>query len=237
MKNEIFKMYNQIAIGKNDICLKCKINEDLTLPLSIYHASENFSNLSNTVMFVGKNAVGSPGKISEDSLFMDATDFGKESIDLLEEYATRRAFYSYSHEIIKRHFGSYDMGKDYVALSNIIKCNNKSTQDATSYNMKNNCINDLGVIWKEVEILNPKRIIFYTARHYDEFIKNYEPKGYTEIIDVVDVDAECWMHRKYLDNNGIVIREILRTYHPERKNKEIFVNKICKWLEETKTNN
>lgn len=228
-------MYEQILIGKNDICLKCKANESLlTLPLSIYYSSENFNNLDNTIMFIGKNAVGSPGELSVNSLFMDATDFGSESIALKEEYSTRRAFYSYTHEIIKTHFGSFDIGKNYVALSNIVKCNNESTQDATSYSMKKCCIDDLAVIWKEVDILKPKRIIFYTARKYDEFIKNYKPKDCINIIDVVDNDFECWFHRKYIDINGKIICDILRTYHPERKNKENFVLKICKWLEETK---
>ncbi len=235
MKEEVFEIYKQISIGKNDICLNCRSKESkLTNPLSMYHIGKNFSNSKNTILFVGKNAYGEPGEIVENFLFLDSTDFGRDSLELKEEYSSRRAFYSYTNEIIKRHFGSYDNGENSVALTNIVKCNNQSIQDTTTFNTKKSCINDLGVIWKEIEVLKPKRIIFYTGRHYDEFIKNYKPKDCFEIIDIVDNHNECWFHRKYLNQSGIIICDILRTFHPQRKNKEHFVNKICNWLNDTK---
>ena len=59
------------------------------------------------------------------------------------------------------------------ALSNIVKCNDGSTTDNTTDEIRTNCMDKLGVIWKEVEILKPKRIVFFTGRNYDDFIDGH----------------------------------------------------------------
>lgn len=236
MKEELFKLYTEIKLGQNEICQSCIANEDyLTRPLSYYYAGKEFNNLNDTVLFVGKTAIGGDDFPLTNSLFSDATNFGELSLDLKEEYATRRAFYSYTNEIVKRYYGSYEIGKKFVALTNIIKCNSTSTQDETSYNVKAHCIDKLGIIWKEIEILKPKRVIFYTARHYDDFIDKYQPQNCSEVIEVVDNYEECWWHRKFLDINQNTICDFLRVYHPERKTKEDYVSKIVTWLNQTKT--
>ena len=100
--------------------------------------------------------------------------------------------------------------------------------------MKIHCIDKLQVIWKEIEILKPKRVIFYTARYYDDFIRKFKPNGCIEIVDVIDNYNDCWWHRKFLDDNGNIIFDFLRIYHPERKTKEDYVAKVVNWLKETK---
>jgi len=235
MKQELFKLYTDIKLGQNEICHSCISNEDsLTRPLSYYYADKEFNNFDDTVLFVGKTAIGGDDFPLTNLLFSDATNFGELSLDLKEEYATRRAFYSYTNEIIKRYYGSYEVGKKFIALTNIVKCNNTSTKDETSLNMKTHCIDKLQVIWKEIEILNPKRVIFYTARHYDDFIRKFKPTGCIKIVDIIDNYCDCWWHRKFLDNKGNIIFDFLRIYHPERKPKEDYVAKVVKWLKETK---
>jgi len=236
MKDTIFEMYKSISVGKNQICLECNNEGALGKPLSIYFIGENFKTSDDTILFVGKTAIGGEG-IGPfiDNLFTDGTEFGELSLDLKEEYATRRAFYSYTHDIVAQYYGSYENGKKHIALTNLVKCNNASTNDETPPSVKQCCINDLQVIWKEIEILQPKRIVFYTGRNYDDYIDNFEPLNYFECIDIVDDDPGCWWHRKFLDNNKNTICDFLRVFHPSRQGKEEFVSNVVDWLNETKT--
>jgi hypothetical protein len=237
MKDKIFEMYKSIKVGKNEICNICNAEGNMEIPLSIYFVGDKFHLQNDTILFVGKTAVGGEdiGPIVEDT-FTDATDFGKLSIDLEEAWSKRRAFYSYTNEVIKRYYGSYEDGKQYIALTNIVKCNNCSTKDQTTYKTKEHCINELKVFWKEVEILKPKKIIFYTGRDYDDFINSGEFK--CEEIYLND-KQNCWWHGKFIFNQSYSC-EFLRIYHPDYMRyiggnaKEEYISKVVAWLQQTK---
>lgn len=235
MKETIFEMYKSISIGQNTICEECNKEKELGLPLSLYFVGEKFQPSEDTIMFVGKNAIGGEG-IGQivDNIFIDSTNFGALSLGLEEEWSTRRAFYAYTNEIIKRYYGSYEFGKQFVALTNIIKCNNSSTNDQTSFNTKKFCIEELQVIWREVNVLQPKRIIFYTGRDYDEFIDEFRPSNYFNHIDIEDDETNCWWNRKFINEDSSTALEILRVFHPQRKIKEEYISKILDWLNQTK---
>ena len=99
MKDRIFEMYKSISVGNNQICSECNNEGALGKPVSIYFIGENFHRSDDTILFVGKTAVGGLG-IGPfiDNLFTDATAFGELSLDLKEVNAKRRAFYSYTSE-------------------------------------------------------------------------------------------------------------------------------------------
>ena len=101
MKEAIFEMYKNISIGKNEICMECKKEIELECPLSIYFIGENFSKGEDTILFVGKTAVGSGEGVGElvNDAFMNMTDFGEKSID---GSAHNSSFYSYTNDIIKK---------------------------------------------------------------------------------------------------------------------------------------
>lgn len=172
MKKAIFEMYGKISIGKNGICNKCNENEEKDRPLSFYFVGDKFKQGEDTILFAGKTAVGGNEFApeyqisSKDDPFSDATKFGEASLDLSEDNAKRRPFYNYTHATIEKYYGTYKDGKKYVALTNIVKCNNTTTNDTTAYHVKDYCINQLGVIWKEVELLSPKRVVFYTNKFH-----------------------------------------------------------------------
>jgi hypothetical protein len=242
MKEAIFEMYKRISVGKNDICKECNPNGLLEIPLSIYYVGKEFHSSDDTILFVGKTAVGGEGiGVVVDDTFTDATKFGEESLDLREEMSTRRAFYTYTNEIIKRYYGSYERGKQFVALTNIVKCNNGSTKDETTNEIKEHCCEQLKVIWNEVEILNPRRIIFYTGRWYDDWIDSYLPIGCfaDKKNNIEDDEKNCWWHKQFC-KEGRVILDILRTYHPDymwRKGGnagEEYISKVVAWLHQTK---
>jgi hypothetical protein len=117
MKDKIFEMYKSIKVGKNEICNICNAEGNMEIPLSIYFVGDKFHLQNDTILFVGKTAVGGEdiGPIVEDT-FTDATDFGKLSIDLEEAWSKRRAFYSYTNEVIKRYYGSYEDGKQNAII-------------------------------------------------------------------------------------------------------------------------
>jgi len=246
MKNDIFKMYQTISIGKNEICNVCNKNKTMEKPLSLYFVGNKFAEGNDTILFVGKTAVGGEDFEEEykgdfdNDLFTDSTKFGEKSLDLTEKWATSRPFYLYTNNIISDYYGSYEIGKEFVALTNIVKCNNTTTNDTTDYQIKENCINKLAVIWKEIEMLSPKRVVFYTNVYYDDFIDAYRPNNCTKIEDISDIRIEIgnkttpWWHRRFLDDRGNIITEFLRLGHPQMMNKMDYIKSVVNWLKITK---
>jgi hypothetical protein len=238
MKETIFEMYKNISVGRSAICQECNKDGELDFPLSIYFVGEKFHPSADTVLFVGKTAVGGEGigAFINDS-FYDTTDFGEKSLD---GNAHKSSFYSYTNEIIETYYGSYEEGKKFTALTNLVKCNNGSTKDETTYVIKEHCINHLKVIWREVEILKPKRIIFYTGRDYDDFIDAFIPDNFCSYNDIEDNEQECWWHRQFVNKDNITVCDILRVYHPDYMRyvggqaKENYISKIVDWLQRTK---
>ena len=246
MKKQVFKMYEDISIGINEVCTKCKEFDKLEKPLSLYYVGANFKVGADTVLFVGKTAVGGEnfevayqGDYKNDR-FTDATKFGEKSLDLTEPNATGRAFYNYTHSIIEEYYGSYEKGKSNVALTNLVKCNNTSTEDTVRYEVKECCIEELRVFWKEFEILSPKRVVFYTHDKYNKYIEAFMPKGCVSVEDVKKERVQIgkkdtpWWHRRYLDNQNRVICDFLILGHPQMMDKEEYVGKVAKWLNVTK---
>ena len=177
----------------------------------------------------------------EDDPFSDATKFGEASLDLKEADAKRRSFYHYTHAIIEKYYGAYENGKNYVALTNIVKCNNTTTNDTTPYEVKVYCINELRVIWKEIELLSPKRVVFYSHISYYNFIDEYLPKNCVKV-DIFQKENRTkigkkfmpWWHRRFLDENNKRICDFLILGHPQRLCKLDYVDAVVKWLNETK---
>ena len=242
MKDRIFEMYKSISVGNNQICSECNNEGALGKPVSIYFIGKNFHSSDDTILFVGKTAVGGldVGPFVDD-LFTDATAFGELSLDLKEKNAKTRAFYSYTNEIVTQYYGSFEIGKQFIALSNLVKCNNASTKDETSYHIMEHCINSLRVTWREIEILKPKRIIFYTGNtDYDDFIENFEPENYDDYFPIEGDRSGPWWHGRYVDENQVSICDILRINHPDRMRyiggnaKENYISKVVDWLHKTK---
>lgn len=239
-------MYQNISIGKNEICKKCNAENEMEIPLSFYFAGDKFEKGEDTILFVGKTAVGGANFEKEyqgdfkNDLFTDATKFGEKSLDLIEPYSTSRPFYNYTYHLIENYYGTYEKGKSYVALTNIVKCNNTTTNDTTFYHIKDFCINKLGVIWKEIQILSPKRVVFFTHEYYDDFIDAFIPENCVTVEEVSDKrivignKTTPWWHRRFLDEKNERICDFLRLGHPQMMDKLAYINAVVKWLNETK---
>jgi len=184
---------------------------------------------SHRIVFIGKTARGwnSPDELAQQG-FIDGTGMADQLI-----HGRSWPYWSYTNSILETVFGSLHSGWERIAFTNLVKCNNSDGADTTPRTCAAHCLDDLGVVWKELEILKPKNIIMYTGDHYDDFIERYS-LGY-EYQDKTRRDHRIpngkkmmlWWERHCVDRDGRRFR-ILRTAHPERQQKESFVCQIAR---------
>lgn len=237
MKQSIINMLLLDKIGLNEVCINCKAkNNMVTTPQTPYIISNNSTLTKDRIMFIGKVARGDGfGEMIEDNL-EDVTSFGEE---LLSDSAW--AYYAYTREIIERYYGDLDKAIEHISFANIMKCNNETTNDSTPWDAKICCIDKNQFIWKEINIIKPKRIIFYTHYYYDLFIENFRPLNYDSIKDITDknhrikigMKTSLYWHREFYDKDNNIICTFLRVSHPMLKNKNDFVQMIISWLLQT----
>jgi hypothetical protein len=235
----IFQMYSDIAIGKNEICADCirkAIGAPLSKPISFWTVGNKFTDDPFKVLFVGKTARGNPG-VDHGKGYLDARTVGTDLF-----FSSAWHYWSYTNEIVRRLYKSEAEGWQRIAFTNLVKCNNSSASDNTPPERMHNCLSRLGVFRREVEILKPKRIVFYTHWDYDEYIASFR---YGETYSDVTARSATrpngkraipWWHRQFY-SEGRVVMEFLRTSHPERKSKEEYVSDIVGWISKDKSSN
>jgi len=235
MINSIFNMYYEQQLGKNKICLDCKKiesekNDFFSDPISIWHVGDKFEDEKNKILFIGKTARGKDIEGVLRNGIRDVTELANKL------YKSSWAYWSYTREIVTQIFGDADNGWNNIAFTNAIKCNNSKTIDKTTIKMKDSCIRDLEILWREIEILKPNKIIFYTSWGLDDYIENYRiGVKYKDITTrghkiVVGKKTIPWWERRFYDEDGQEIMRFLRTAHPERKKKIDFVNAVVGFI-------
>jgi hypothetical protein len=234
---KILEKFKTEKIGENSICINCRRNCGIvTNALSPYLISENFDSTKKKIMFVGKVARGSGfGEKMETDYYENVLKKGEE---LLREEGWH--FFSYTREIIKLYFGDFETGIKSTSFTNLMKCNNDTDLDTTPYQAKVYCINQNQFIWKEIEIIEPQKIIFYTHNQYDDFIDNFKPKNsfrqedYLNRNHSITIGAKYSLHwhRKFYNEDNKVIMEFLRVSHPNRMKKQPYIKMILDWLNE-----
>ena len=233
-------MYRKIKIGKNDICLKCreenkKESSNLSTPLSYWIVGEKFHEDPHKILFVGKTARGNEEEIGAviDGLFRDGTQTGEE---LFREKGW--AYWKYTRDIVLKNYENVDDPLKHIAFTNLIKCNNSDTVDRTLFSTKHFCLDELQVFWKELEIIDPKKVIFYTGWEYDNFISDHLCNLRLNFEDItnryykVEIGKKQmpWWHRIIYDDGSNEKWEFLRIGHPERMKEEDYVNKVYEWI-------
>lgn len=239
--HDVHCMYEKIEIGRNDICKNCKPKNKN--PLAIWQVGSKFANDKHKIFFIGKTGRGDWGEVNK-SGFVYATATDAKNRFLKSSYH----YWKYTRDIASKLYGSPEESWDRIAFSNIIKCTDTDTVDKTENSVKNNCILKLGVIKNEIEILKPKNIIFYTGNNYDEYIttlidglkRKFNGKEILSQSGCVTSRPKKGKMRKGNDlkfhtkelvgTNGRTIMRFLITSHPERQNKERFINKITEWV-------
>jgi hypothetical protein len=223
LKNKILQMMIAEKVGSNANCVQCRDSEEfLTHALSPWVIC-NKEKSSQSILFVGKIARGDylGEEISDalENVVPFGTDFIKKS---------SWAYWAYTRAIIESVYGDLETGLKYISFSNMVKCNNESTPDTSSHAAKDQCIRKNQFIWKEIEILKPRLVIFYTNTDYDEFIDEFAPSYSTRHIDhtsrtnLVQIGAKSmpWWNRSFFDSHNSSVLTFIRVGHPERKKKE-----------------
>ena len=136
-------------------------------------------------------------------------------------------YWSYTRLICQNVFGNDSI--ENIAFTNMVKCKVSSTTDKNTREMNDFCIAQLEIIKEEIKIIKSAKIVFYTGRNYDGYIRNLFGDF------TVEVDGQCQIGRQlpmpWLEavskTDGI---RILRVGHPERK-AMAFTHKISAWIQ------
>ncbi len=185
------------------------------------------------LLFVGKNAIGEDFNDIRASFRCPCYEPGQY---LWNEKGS--AYWTYTKSIVKCIFGDDSM--EYVGFTNLLKCNDGNTLDDATQKMKHYCINELAAIRKELELIQPTHIIFYTGWGYDEYIEGLfaePPAGREEYVTrkIGRKTMPWWETRARLAGSNQEIK-ILRSGHPERFLKWSdgtqvgFVDAVSEWL-------
>lgn len=230
----IIQTFHDCGMGSNAVCQSCRSESGVTTnALGPWLIAESPSE-QQSVLFVGKVARGDCLGEEVGENLEDVRAFGRDFIRTSSWH-----YWSYTREIIEEVYGSLDAGFRCVSFTNIVKCNNESTPDTTHPAAKRRCISENRFIWHEVELLRPQRIIFYTNCDYDDFIDEFMPTYASKWRDNSDLSVDVgqktmpWWDRSFFDNDDKEVLRFLRIGHPERKNKEDFVQLVSQWISST----
>ena len=237
VENRILDMYKEIGLGRCEICRECRKTsyypEDLSIPIGAWCVGSAFYEQEQRILFVGKTARSNPGK--DCGTFRDAFAVTREF--LWWEYwdnngkgeSMPSAYWGYTAALTERIFGTDS--PEFIAFTNILKCNDSPDVDTASIGMKESCIRKLRVLTREIEIIKPTHIIFYTGRAYDDFV----PYVFDRYGILTDGEKQIGAHQMpWQEARGSIAEteyKVLRIGHPERKEKEDFIQSIAEWLE------
>ena len=219
IEQNLLVMYNKLALGTSSVCAKCKeINGSLSNPVGCWLVGNKFQQQKKKILFVGKNARGYFDEPTGEKVFDDGRDLWNNGW----------AYWSYTAEVVMNIFG--EDSPEYIAFTNIVKCNNSPDIDTTSNSMKEYCILKMRTLYNEIGIIKPTHIIFYTGKDYDDFIPNIFDE-YTIVHDgIKPVGKRNMPWREAAARIDNFKFHVLRIWHPERKKKDDYVSAICDWI-------
>ena len=99
--------------------------------------------------------------------------------------------------------------------------------------MKDCCIKDLKIIREEIKVIKPTHIIIYTAKDYDDYV--FGNKSFFDSVRKVKEEEFLIGNKEMPYTEAIAVVDnkeinVLRVGHPERKNKQDFVNAIVNFI-------
>jgi hypothetical protein len=153
------------------------------------------------------------------------------------------AYWTYTREIATRLYGDPRTAWQQIAITNLVKCTNVEGEDpgnaadATTTCMASSCIADLQVIAKEIRILEPRHVIFYTYSFFSHLLARLEFEEGCAWHDVTSPDHRVTCGAKQLgwwdricSTTWCSSVRVLIIGHPERMHKEQYVALVVAWL-------
>lgn len=229
MEQKLLDMYKEIHLGDCDECATCNDkNKNLSKPVGCWLIGKKFKKQQKRILFVGKNARGFHDNDNKgEGKYLDVFDCARSL------WSESWAYWSYTAEIVRNYF--HEDSPEYISFTNLIKCNNSDGRDTTSDSMKEQCIKKKKVLKKEILIIEPTHIIFYTAKDYDKYFFPHVFDEFTPINKTTNKTTKLIGEKNmpWLEATAKIDKydfHVLRVGHPERKKKEDFVNAILDWL-------
>lgn len=225
LSKEIFvPVFDEMRLAENEFCQRC--NAAYKSPLLPWIVGAGYRNSKYRLMIVGKPHRGDAVPVSGHERHAFCMDY---CLDKLIGY--NFAYWSYSREIAQQLYGP--TGIEQLALTNVVKCTNTEGSDQTTKEMLDNCIRDNGVIWREIQELEPLNIVFYT---YNLCVGNLEHLPFQkELLEEDRKRVACgkkrmpWWERTVKADWGIV--KILVTRHPQFTSKNDYVKSVVDWVQ------
>jgi hypothetical protein len=232
----IFKLLfeRKLRLLANRICEQC--DAQIRHPLLPWLVGEKFSHSTERILFVGKPHRGAPGEILPSGM-IDPTGMVANSL-----WDIHWPYWSYTREIAENLYGQN--ASDFIAFTNLIKCTNvgaddgeSTSTDKTTYGMAECCVLRLGVIWKEVERLKARTIVFYTYGLFRDMLQDVPVALNGSVLEITQQNhfVPCrnkrlwWWERAcrtaWTDNLRLLV-----VGHPERMGRAEFVELLTNWL-------
>jgi hypothetical protein len=264
LEQKIIKMYKQeINSGHCLICeneaKQLRKGKDLCYPKTLFNIGKEFGQNSDKIrlVFVGKSDWNTKEELKNEAKpifiirgkpFYNGLYMGKDWFD------KPSFFWRYIRDIIQSK--KLNLTLDDYAISNLGKCNiynkkNTNYREDTDYIYYHNCNK---IFEKEMQILQPSHIIFFTGSEFDDLLNGLRfwfNDSYWYYQDIKDRDyverityrndvqkknrTACWWHRIFYSNSNREKPELqfLRIRHPQGMPDE-FKEKIIEWLVENK---
>ncbi len=134
------------------------------------------------------------------------------------------AYWNYTKEIAN---SLYDKNAwEQIAFTNMVKCNNSDTIDTTTDSMRDLC---LPILRKEIEILKPMNIVFYTKGYDAQIEKLFDTisDSITKFVEIGKKKMSSWTFDGVIGNNT---SRVIRVGHPERMKKDAYVSHIVNYI-------
>lgn len=251
IEKQLLQKYKDIGLGCSEVCKNCRgecnseYGVELSRPIGAWFVGSKFADKENKyrILFIGKNARGVKGKEPGVLVKMGKPDDPNDpdagtmiQFDSARAYLSEKSspYWSYTRAIAEQVFGKHEDPAEYIAFTNIVKCNISDTIDDTPKLLRENCVGKMGVIQKEIEIIKPNVIIMYTSYSYDKEMEILFPsvaksKGTTV---AVGKRRMPWFEANVEYGDGQTAR-LLRVGHPQGKmewGETGFVTLISDWI-------
>jgi hypothetical protein len=217
-------------------------------PISFWHLGEKFADKNlPTIAFVGKTTWMDPNDYSKLATKERIYDGRPETIEFFGEGLKRCQYWRIIKEVSTAIYPNKEENMEFldrVFITNLAKCNifekGATSNNLTGYKVFANCID---IFEKEIEIIKPSHIIFFTNNYYDKLIEELDfGFGKNNFIDVYNDEKRitnkelkhksvCWWHR-YYNETGKNQMHLLRTRHPQGAPAEL-KDEIIKWIRKT----
>lgn len=220
---------DELMLLKNSVCRNC--SPKYKHPLLPWIVGEKYWKTDERLLFIGKPHRGIPGSIL-DSGIIDPTDEIEGDKGL---WSWNKPYWRYTKDIAEEIYG--ETALQSIALSNVVKCSNTDERDQTTWDMASKCIAELGVIWREMEVLKPRNIVCYTYSLFPELLREVPIAlpGTTREITGSSNRVPCgekllgWWDRAFQARWGEPVR-LLVLGHPERMAKADYITRVCRWV-------